>query len=88
MVNKVIKFKNDQEYLILDETTLDNKKYYLGVRVVENNEPVSTYLFFEEIKDNGKLILNPIKDEETRGLLSIAFTVNFINMTYEEGDKN
>ena len=86
MVDKIIKFKNNQEYLILDETTLDNKKYYLGVRVVENNEPVSTYLFFEEINDNGKLILNPIRDEELRGLLSIAFTVNFINMTYEEGE--
>ena len=50
MVDKVVKFKNDQEYLILDETVLDNKKYYLGVRVLEDNEPASSYLFFEEIK--------------------------------------
>jgi len=87
MVDKVVKFKNDQEYLILDETVLDNKKYYLGVRVLENDEPASSYLFFEEIKKNDKLILNPIRNDELRGLLLTAFTVNFLNMTYEEGEE-
>ena len=84
MVDKIIKFKNNEEYLILDETILDAKTYYLGIKVEANNEPTSIYLFFEKIEKEGKVILNPIWDEAMKGLLLTAFTVNFMNMTYEE----
>ena len=89
MVDKVVKFKNDEEYLILDETILDNKKYYLGIKVIDKDQPTSVYLFFEEIDNNGKLILKPIWDEDMKGLLLTSFTVNFLEMTYreKEGDE-
>ena len=86
MVDKIVKFKNEEEYLILDETKLDNKTYYLGIKVSENDEPTSIYLFFEEVKREDKTVLNPIWDEEMKGLLLTSFTVNFLNMTYGKKD--
>ena len=83
MVDQIVKFKNDEEYLILDETVLDNKTYYLGIKIEENNEPTSIYLFFEKVEKEGKVILNPVWDESMKGLLLTSFTVNFVNMTYE-----
>lgn len=83
MVDKIVKFKNGYEYLMLDETVLENKKYYLGIKIEENNEPTSTYLFFEEVKKDDITILNPIWDEEMKGLLLTAFTVNFLDLKYE-----
>ena len=85
MVDKIVKFKNNQEYLILEETVLDNMTYYLGVKVLDDDVPTSEYLFFEKIEKNDNTILNPIKDKELRGLLLTYFTTNFLNMTYEEG---
>ena len=84
MVDKIVKFKNDEEYLILEKTVLDNRTYYLGIKVLENDEPTSVYLFFEEIKKGDKVILNPIWDEEIKGLLLTSFTTDFLNMVYEE----
>ena len=84
MVDKIVKFKNDEEYLILDKTIMDDKTYYLGIKVLDNDEPTSVYLFFEEVSKHGKTILNPIWDEDMKGLLLTSFTVNFLEMTYRE----
>ena len=73
MVDKIVKFKNKQEYLILEETFLDNVTYYLGVKVLDDDVPTSEYLFFEKIEKNKDTILNPIKDKELRGLLLTSF---------------
>ena len=88
MVDKIVKFKNNNIYLILDETILDDKTYYLGIKLNEKEEPTSIYLFFERINKGDNVILNPIWDDELKGLLLTAFTANFIDMSYEEGDIN
>ena len=90
MVDKIVKFKNDDEYLLLDEAMLEGKKYYLGIKVEEDNEPTSVYLFFEEIEKDKKIILNPVWNEEMKGLLLTAFTVNFMEMNPkdEESERN
>ena len=88
MVDKIVKFKNDMDYLILDEVVLDDKTYYLGIRINEKKEPTSVYLFFERIDKGDKVILNTIWDDGLKGLLLTAFTTNFVDMSYEEGDIN
>ena len=39
MVDKIVKFKNDEEYLILDKTIMDDKTYYLTL-------PLKTVIHF------------------------------------------
>lgn len=80
MVDKIITLSNQKKYLILDETIIDNKKYYLGLRI-ENNEPTNNYLYFEEIDNND---LKPIKDEDIKEILLTSFTINYIDKVYDE----
>jgi hypothetical protein len=84
MVDKIIELDNNKSYVILDETSLDEKKYYFGLRLNEKEEPTNNYLFFEESKEGIDTFLTPIEDESMKGLLLTAFTVNFLDKVYDE----
>ena len=78
MVDMIVELANDNKYLILDETILKNVKYYYGLRLDLNEEPTNNYLFFEESKEGSDTFLTPMFDENVKGLLLTAFTVNFL----------
>lgn len=84
MVDKIVELENDRSYAILDETLLGNKKYYFGLRLNEKEEPTNNYLFFEEYKEDNNIFLTPIENENMKGLLLTAFTVNFLDKAYDE----
>ena len=84
MVDKIIELENGKTYVILDETLLTDTKYYFGLRLNENEEPTNNYLFFEEYKEGEDTFLTPIEDEDMKGLLLTAFTVNFLDKAYDE----
>lgn len=84
MVDKIVELENNKNYVILDETLLNNMKYYFGLRLNKNEEPTNYYLFFEESKEGNDTFLTPIEDENMKGLLLTAFTVNFLDKAYDE----
>lgn len=84
MVDKIVELENNKSYVILDETLLNNIKYYFGLRLSDKEEPTNNYLFFEESKEGTDTFLTPIEDEDTKGLLLTAFTVNFLDKVYDE----
>lgn len=84
MVDKIVELENGKSYAILDETVLDNNKYYFGLRLADNDELTNNYLFFQEYKENNDLFLTPIGDKNMKGLLLTAFTVNFLDKVYDE----
>jgi len=84
MVDKIIELENGKSYVILDETLLNSAKYYFGLRLNEKEEPTNNYLFFEEYKEGDDAFLTPIEDEDMKGLLLTAFTVNFLDKAYDE----
>lgn len=84
MINNIIMLENNKSYVILDETILDKKKYYFGLRVNDNDEPMNSYLFFVEKKENNRIFLIPINNKNTKGLLLTAFTFNFLDKVYDE----
>ena len=84
MVDKIVELENNKSYVILDETILNNIKYYFGLRLDEKEEPTNNYLFFEESIDNENTYLLPIEDEDMKGLLLTSFTVNFLDKVYDE----
>ena len=45
MVDKIVELENNKSYVILEETLLDNQKYYFGLRLNDNEEPTNNYLF-------------------------------------------
>lgn len=84
MVDKIVELENGKSYVILDETLLDNVRYYFGLRLNGNEQPTNNYLFFEETKEGVDTFLTPIEDEDMKGLLLTSFTVNFIDKVYDE----
>ncbi len=84
MVDKIVKLENDAKYVLLDETTIDNVKYYLGLRLDEKNEPTDKYLYFEEKKEEKQMFLKPIKDDKVKDLLLTSFTINYLDKVYDE----
>ena len=84
MVDKIVELENNKNYAILDETIIDNNKYYFGLRLNDKDEPTNNYLFFSEYKDNNDVYLTPITDNDLKGLLLTAFTINFLDKVYDE----
>ena len=83
MVDKIVELENGKSYIILEETLLDNNKYYLGLKLNKNEEPTNNYLFFEELIDNNTY-LTPIEDEDIKSILLTSFTMNFLEKVYDE----
>lgn len=84
MLDKIVELENGKKYVILEETSLENVKYYFGLKLDRNEEPTNNYLFFEEYKDGSDIFLTPIEDDKMKGLLLTAFTVNFLDKVYDE----
>ena len=84
MVDKIVELENDKSYVILDETLLDNTRYYFGLRLNKDEEPTNNYLFFKESMEGENTFLTPIEEEDMKGLLLTAFTVNFLDKVYDE----
>ena len=84
MVDKIVELENNKKYLLLEETELDNKKYYFGLRLDDKEEPTNNYLFFDESRDNDDLFLTPVNDKSIRSMLLTAFTINFLEVVYDK----
>ena len=84
MVDKIVELENNKSYVLLDESILNDSKYYFALRLNENEEPTNNYLFFEELKDDDNIFLSPILDDELKKLLLTSFTVNFLDKVYDE----
>lgn len=84
MVDKIVELENNKNYAILDETIIDNNKYYFGLRLNDKDEPTNNYLFFSEYKDKDNIYLTPITNTDLKGLLLTSFTINFLDKVYDE----
>ena len=84
MVDKIVKLSNGIRYVLLDETTLEDTKYYLGLRLNEKKEPTDKYLYFEEKREGKNMLLKPIEDDKTKDLLLTSFTINYLDKVYDE----
>lgn len=83
MVDKIIELENGKNYLILDRKKLDTRMFYLALRLIDNDEPSKEYLFFEEKKIDNEICLLPVEDNNIKGLLLSAFTINYVDKAYD-----
>lgn len=84
MVDKIVELSNNKSYVILEETVLNDSKYYLGLRLNKNEEPTNNYLFFDETINNDNTYLTPIENEDVKSVLLTSFTMNFLEKVYDE----
>ena len=85
-LNSVITLDNNQKWYITDETEQGNDKFYLAVKLDENNNPDAESKIFKEVKANGKVFLDDQIDAETYQYLSAIFITNYSNKSDEIAD--
>lgn len=83
-VDQIITLDNNNDYLLLDETTLDDKKYFYAVGVDKNEDPTNEYVVIEEIKKDGKIFIKKVTDKDMLNLLITLFTMNYTESVDEE----
>lgn len=84
MVDKIVELSDNKKYLILDEATIDDKKYYYGVKLDNKEKITNNYLFFMEQMDGDERLLVKVFDQKIKNMLLTAFTVNYLDQVYEE----
>ena len=62
MINKIIKLKNQKEYVIAEECDYQNQHYYFACEV-ENDDDTDNFVVLQVIEKNGKRIVKFIKDD-------------------------
>ena len=66
-VDHIITLDNNIKYLLLDETILENKKYFYAVEVKgENEEVTNNYLFLEESYDSANVYVTVVNDKKIK----------------------
>ena len=83
MEEKIIELENGNSYVLLDKKILEQRIFYFALRLGDNDEPTNNYLFFEELNVDNEVCMMPITDEDTKGLLLTAFTINYLDKAYD-----
>ena len=69
----VITLDDNSEYLLLENKIIDNKEYFLAVKLGENEEPTKEYEFFEVEKEDNDNYINTLDDENKKNELIEEF---------------
>lgn len=83
MVDQIVELENGENYVILDKTDLDERTFYYALRLDDKEQPTKNYLFFEELKSRDDVYFEPVEDEDIKGTLLVAFSINYLNMVYD-----
>lgn len=76
----IITLDDNSMYALLDETIIENKKYFFAVKIdKESNNPTDEYEIFECEEENGETYMNLLDDEDFKQSILLDFTNNFLN---------
>lgn len=80
----IITLDDNTKYALLDETIIDDIKYFFAVKLNdETGNPTSEYDVFEEEKDGDDIYMNTVEESELKESILIEFTNNYMQMINE-----
>ena len=86
-VDTIITLSNNSKYLLIDETSIEDKNYFYAIGVKDDLETVTgEYIFVEEIQRDNKTFIKKVEDKQIKDFLLTIFTKNYIE--YVEKIKN
>lgn len=83
MLDSIITLENGCDYAILDQTEVENRKFYYGVKVDSNENSLDEYEVFEEHIDGDDTYLDILKDGDLKKAIIIDFTNNYLESVAE-----
>lgn len=82
-VDTIVTLGQNRRYYLVDETIQDDKKYYLGTRLNEEDMPTSESEIFLEFTSNGGVYLTPVIDDDELNSLAAIFLSKFKKLIEE-----
>ena len=80
----MITLEDGSIYVLLDETYIDDKKYFFAVKIDnETQNPTTEYEIFEEEIEDGESYMITLEDGDFKQAILIDFTNNYMRMVGE-----
>lgn len=80
MVDSIIDLDDNTHYLLLDETEIENRKFFYAILLTEDcQSPTDKFTFFEEVQKEGELFVQEVEDKQLEDYLITVFTNNYLN---------
>ena len=74
MKNNIIRFKDNDRIIVVDELDYNDKKYIYGFQVDDNDQIVEDNIYTLEVKvENDKLVVNEIENLEVASAVNCMF---------------
>ena len=68
----VITLEDNTQYILINETELDDKKYFSAMQIDENGQfDKDSLAFFEYVTENNEEYLEDVEDEKLKQILAI-----------------
>ena len=83
-IDTIVTLGENRRYYLVDETVQDNKKYFLGTKLSEEDLPTPESEIFEEFIQDGNTYLTPVIEEERLNFLAAIFLDKFKKLLDEE----
>ena len=87
----MITLDDNTNYILLDETVINEKKYFFAVKYDETTgNPTTDYEVFEEEIEDGESYMITLEDDALKQAILIDFTNNYMHMVgdlVEESEK-
>jgi hypothetical protein len=76
-IEDIITLDNNENYLLLMVSELTDEKYFLSVKVDDNDEPLGEYVVLQEITKNGETLAKKINNPELLSNLISDFQLQY-----------
>lgn len=87
--DSIITLDDNTEYALLDETTLNNKKYFFAVLLdSKSGNPTTKYEIFEEEIDGNDTYMNTLEESDFKQAVLVEFTNNYMKNVEEKIEEN
>ena len=60
--NEIIDLENNTSYLLLLDNEIDNKNYFLAVRLEKDDTPTQDYIILKEMNENNESYIQKVND--------------------------
>lgn len=85
----IITLEDNTEYALLDESAIDDKKYFFAVKLDKTTgNPTTEYEVFEEEHDGDDIYMSALEESDYKQAILIDFTNNYMNMVKEMMDED
>lgn len=80
----IITLDDNTTYALLDETEIDNKKYFFAIKLDNKTKnPTNEHEIFEEEIEDNETYMNILEDDEFKQTIFLEFTNNYMHMINE-----